>query len=504
MRWPSSAERLLRSPLELLPPGLEVLVEAAWIAVLYRLLAIAAREPPTLDLSALVLLVGAGLVLGRLVRARSRRPVVELPPPLGDAPAVRRLAPRPTAVVLLVGLAAMVGLLGWLAGPGVRAALASGDLAAAAARHPGGWLAGLAVLRGLAHADTLDEEAAATRGLRLGVPVLVGLWLASGLLSAADQAAFRAEAFPDTLVCLVAGLLAIGLAGRRAQARSAGRDPGVAPGSLGLLVVAVGLMVAVAVPLGAALGRPVAEVALAVLRPLLGLILLVLVIRTAPRAVAYAGPWVGLLIVVVVGFRLLGVPPPDLAKMVQDLQRAMQLAPTPESGGDPGSLPSLLALGLLAALGVVVVLLVRAWLGRRVRPPGPDVLDERSVIVESRRLRLPRPSLRRRPGGSEGAPADAVSAYRASLRALAGDPDLRRAPAESPGEHVRRMAEVLAARSPIGPLARLAADYELAVFGRRTLSRREERRALRRWERVREALSSPRARPSPPRTPRRP
>lgn len=471
---------------EMVPAVLDALAEGAWIAVFYRLMAIAADERPTFGLPSLALVVAGGLILGRLLRARAGdAPSGSLPGRSSGSPLGGSVAPRASAVALALAIAAATAIAGWLASPGVREALTRTDLAAAVSRHPGGWLVGLAVLRGLAHAGSGDVEASAVRGIRLGLPILIVVWLAGSLVAPAQQPAFRGDALPNTVVFMVAGLLGLGLDGLRAQARLGGFDWRANRGAPALLTVVVGLMVVLAVPAALVLGQPLIELLLALARPAIGVVLLILLIRTAPRAVAFAGPWAALAFAIVIFFRLLGVEPADVAKTVQQLQQALQLTPPPDSGGSTGDLPAITAWLVAIAAAGVLVLIVRAWLRRRAAAMAADVFEERSVVLEATRVRWPRLSLGWRQRLAMPRPGDAVSAYRAALTALAMDPDLRRGAAESPAEHGARLRDW----DPAGaPLRRLAADYELARFGGRELSGREEARALRRWQRVREAV----------------
>jgi hypothetical protein len=117
---------------------------------------------------------------------------------------------------------------------------------------------------------------------------------------------------------------------------------------------------------------------------------------------------------------------------------------------------------------------------RRSRPP---VVHSTPVEVREferpTAMRFPRPRLpipRR-----QVAPRSASEAYVASLDVLAQWPEFTRLPSETPAEHARRVRSV-----GVGPaLGRLAADYALVEFGRRTLTPSEHRRAIERWRRIR-------------------
>jgi hypothetical protein len=82
------------------------------------------------------------------------------------------------------------------------------------------------------------------------------------------------------------------------------------------------------------------------------------------------------------------------------------------------------------------------------------------------------------------------------IRDLGGDEDLRRLADETPSEHTRRLRALGAGLRFGQALDLLAADYELARFGDRTLSAGENRRALARWRRVRSGLRASRPPPT--------
>jgi hypothetical protein len=105
--------------------------------------------------------------------------------------------------------------------------------------------------------------------------------------------------------------------------------------------------------------------------------------------------------------------------------------------------------------------------------------EERFIHLPETRLRLALPRLgvpRRR---KTPAPYDAVTAYLAALELF--DPgQLMRREAESPLAHARRVTD--------RQLSLLAADYALARYGGRALTRLEHLRALGRWRRLRTRL----------------
>jgi hypothetical protein len=118
------------------------------------------------------------------------------------------------------------------------------------------------------------------------------------------------------------------------------------------------------------------------------------------------------------------------------------------------------------------------------KPVDVDVDEERTIDTGPPEQRTAgwRP---RRAARGTGPPATGVEAYLALLRDLDPVPARRRGDAESPAEHARRLR---GAGLGAAGLDLLAADYELAVFGDRTLTPGEEQRAIARWRRLRRTL----------------
>jgi len=142
-----------------------------------------------------------------------------------------------------------------------------------------------------------------------------------------------------------------------------------------------------------------------------------------------------------------------------------------------GALTGLGALWIVVI--VVTVVLVRVWLRRRSPRVRGGPSDERRIQWPQRASRM-RPAVaavlaRRGPLRVH----DAVTAYLAALAELAGrDDSLGRAEHETPRAHARRIA--------VGTdLDALQADYALARYGGRRLTAAEDRRAIRRWRRLR-------------------
>ena len=87
-------------------------------------------------------------------------------------------------------------------------------------------------------------------------------------------------------------------------------------------------------------------------------------------------------------------------------------------------------------------------------------------------------------GGSAGGSGRSPTA--ATLRALEPFEGQGRGPDETPAAHARRLHE-----AGVGTLELdlLAADFELARWGGRSISRAEHRRAIGRWDRLRGRLA---------------
>jgi hypothetical protein len=433
------------------------LLEAAWITLVYVLVeSLTDAAEALLSMPAFAGAALAGIAFGRWAAAR------------GDPHAYR----TPLAVVAIA-----LALIGWLLPLGAAAAHVVEDPAITFAMHPGGILLGVAFLRGIAHTTHLADERIAEIALGPGLAAVAGVWLLLSVSGGTGAAWVVDMASTATVTFVTTGLLSIGLA-RLADLRGAGvrgADRRIWDGVLvgivaGLLVIALPLSIVIGLPLGGAV-RVVAEG-----------VAQVLVIAATPFI------WVGALVAWV------------LYLAIEFLRRAAGGTTT-----DPGTVlrnPFIDLQGLFGpgnridlALGVIplVVAIVVAFVLVRalVRRPRQAAVD--GAVVEVREAEGPigmsfqRPhlSVRRR----HQVPRTASEAYVASLDLLARWPELARLPAETPAAHARRMRA-----APIGPpLSRLAADYALVEFGRRTLTPSEHRRAIERWRRIR---STDRATPS--------
>ena len=365
----------------------------------------------------------------------------------------------------LATLAAVV-VVGWLADPAVLADLGAGAFLAALVAHPGALLLGAAVIRGGAHRDPLDDVDTSADLLRFVTPALLIPWLVGAIIpsESALRSEFVSAAWMGTLLFVVAGFAALGFGRLRLLGLSADpRDP--AGRTWFLVTAAVPLaIIAVGVPLAIEFGVRPEDLALAIARPG-ALLFTILALLAAPPIVA--------------GFLVASlITPGGPAAASPGAAAAGTLTGGAADAGQTTT--TALVIGLIL---VVAILVVVRWL----RLPSRDD-DDRPRIVEERTLvmpaRSPRPKLPRR-RVARLVPHDAVTAYVATLATLAQDPSLARGPSETPAGHAHRLAEA-GADPPPGPLRRLAADYQLARYGERTITAPETGRALARWRRRRE------------------
>jgi hypothetical protein len=374
-------------------------------------------------------------------------------------------------------IALLLGLVGWLADPAARdALLALRDPLAALPIHPAGWLLGIAVLRGAAHENADAERETATRAMTYAFPVLA----VALLLHVGSGGDFAVDAVIGSAVCVCAGLLAIGQARMRelealgSVTRSGRTWPALATG---VVVVAV-LAIPIAVLAGTS-GRESMSGIVGVFQGAIGALF---------HLVGEALGWLQSVIAHFLngpGLPLGPKPTPTPTPFHTPTPRPT--LPTP--GGSQLSLPSMSTLGevVRVALVVVAILLVirfRRFIPRRIAaPPAPVLSEERHAEPHRPKfgLRIPRLSLptllrlRRRP-------TSAIEAYVALLDELVDQGELGRRPDETPRSHAERAGKLGLPRLPLGLLA---ADYELAVYGRAAISEQETKRALGRWQRLR-------------------
>jgi hypothetical protein len=441
---------------DLLPVVLDALLEGSLVGVAYAAIAlVGSSSSAPLSLVEFCLVAAAGLVWARL------RP---------------REAPR---ALWIAALALLAAALGWLADPAARAALNTLDGPTSALLiHPAGWLLGVAVLRGAVHEHAEDEIETSTRALAYAFPVLAASWL----LHLRSGGPFVGPALVGSAVCVASGLLAIGHA-RLRELELLGSD---SRGGRTWQMVATGVVVVVA-----ALGIPIALLSGTSARDLL------------TAAGGPVGSAIGLLLAplgslltalaAAIGQVLNGIHLPSLPGTSGSV-------PTSGTAGSPGGSHGVspvggpvpggsLPLGWLVVAGFVAVVVLLVIGLRRLAVNRPDLQftapprEERHREVHPPRLNLhlPRPAIHPHVALPRR-PASAPEAYLALLDELAGRGELGRRPAETPQAHAERAGTLGLPRRPLGLLA---ADYELAVYGRTAIGEKETARALGRWRRVR-------------------
>lgn len=438
--------------IDVLPLILVVIAEAAWISVIAGLVQEYALQLPVLGVPTLIAYIAGGILAARLL--------------------ARRLDARWPFAAL--GLTALAAASGWLSGPETRAAIGAGAFGSALATNPGGWLAGLAMMRGFAHSGLPLAEATVGRMLALGIPVLAIAAALGRLVADPWRTTFETDAFVAAIAFAVTGTL--GLAFVRLRDAGAGTTLSWRHNPAWAALIAVLIVIAVwfAIPASTMTGTVISWVVSVAMGPLLVLGVIASVQRPGRRII---------LISIGVAFALVLVG--------QVLKPGQGGSVTPGGSGGVAAPPdpddavqAALGLGLggvgLLLIAVVVILLARMWM-RRLTPPDDDAFETRS-IDEGPGRPAPRP---RRPRLRRSAPTDAAAAYVALVDDLAAHPIMRRAPAETPAEHARRLR-----RAGHGGLSMelLAADYELARFGAVSLNAAEDRRAIERWRRLRREL----------------
>ncbi|MFI5261448.1 MAG: DUF4129 domain-containing protein [Candidatus Limnocylindrales bacterium] len=412
--------------------ALEAAMEGGWLLVVYAGFEVGLmRHPAALGPVEFTLAAALGIWI-------ARRP---------------RPWPRAAALAALAGVA----VVGWLADPAVPEALAAGTPLAALAAHPGGLLLGAAVIRGGRHRDPLDDVEISADLLRYVTPALLVPWLVGAIIpDAALRMEFVSVAWSGTLLFVASGFAALGLGRLRLLGLSA--DPRDPTGRTWFLVTAAVpcALVALGVPLAFWFGLRPEDLAEAIARP--GVLLFsILALLIAPPIVA--GGVIG---------SLLGTGSGAAAN-----QGAGHAGGFPAGPVDSGQLVTLATI-LLIVVGLMAVVVLR-WLRPPQEPVAPilRIVEQRALVRPARRPRGPL----RRPRVPPLVPHDAVTAYLATLAALDVEPQLARAPAETPAAHARRLAQA-GDDPPPGRQRRLAADYQLARYGRRALTPRETTRAL--------------------------
>jgi uncharacterized protein DUF4129 len=441
--------------LDLVPLGLTIVAEAAWISIVGGLLAEYTLQEPLLGIPTLALFVAAGVVAARL-----------LGPRVGDR--------WPSIALLLVALGGMVG---WLSSPVARSTLVTSGVIPALGVNVAGWVAGIAVLRGFSHARLPISAGTLATVFAVGVPGIAVAAMAGGMITEPHQGRFLADSLVAAVVFAGGCVLALAIARLTAVGQGSGFDWRRNPTWVALLVVLVLTTLAVAVPASGA-SPIIALAAGSAVGPLLIVGLVLGFNRGTIRTVFFgvAG------IVLVLGIlRLLGggplTTPADLG--------AGATGSSTEPG--PGAIAPIGLVVIVLAAMIVVLILARLW-SRRTPAEAADVEEVRRIDHGDGTVEAPRRrSARRRPAVD---PPGAVEAYQRLLADIDGRPSVRREPAETPGAHAARLRA--AGRADLS-LELLAADYALARFGGVTLTASEEQRAVRRWRRLRRTLGQPRS-----------
>jgi hypothetical protein len=426
----------------IVPSLFGALAEAAWIAIFVA--AAAAMVGGSGAVSALALCAAAALV--GLVAAWL------LPNGPIRAPALLAVALATVVVAFWVGR-------DWLAPSAAPPLLAC-------------LLLGLAALRGAAEADP-SAQPGRIEGLVRVSPLLLGAgWLTAFLLTGPARDGFLSEALICTLVFVIAATLALGMTRLTSLAAEHGQLGGRGPWLLliggllaSVLVVTLVLSGVVHGPLDT-LARLVWQIVAVVVITPLAAVLGVLVAIVDALAGLVAG---------LIGTS--GVPPAP-APPLENPQPPVVAAPSePESS----LLDTFVGIGIVVTLVLLAWYLARRWQGahRAATTPGMGA-EHRAFKVERLELlpgfHLPR---RRR---SWSSPDGALTAYPRVLQDWAGSPEVARMPDETPAAHAARLR---ATGTGSIDLELLAADYQLARFGEIQLPPSEERRAVRRWHRLR-------------------
>lgn len=444
MPWSSAADRFVGWLL----PALAVVAEGALLAVVY--VAVETTIDHRAPLIGVFELAAAAGATAYLVHRRWLDP--------DDDP------------LRFLGWLALLGLVGWLWDADVRRLLLAGDPVTAFPLHPGGWLMVVAGMRGVARGVEIDDRAL-TRLVLVGVPALSVPWIIGQVAAGELRDAFIEEAFVASISFVTAGFIAAGLARLQEIGRETGIDWRHDRSWLGTVFGVLVVVLAVGIPASVLLGLPDDAVARGILGPIISVLgYLVIAVAAATALVAAL-----------------------LATMLKSIGISLPPPVTPNQAGPPpfealtleqirGPMTALIAAWIVIA--VVLVVLARVWLRRRPGRAGRGGSEERSFRLPehlfSRRARPPRARARQR----RGDPTDAVGAYLAALDDLAAQaPAVARAEHETPRAHAGRVRLGI-------ELDALQADYGLARYAGRDLSDAEHRRAIGRWQRLRERLRS--------------
>jgi hypothetical protein len=421
---PSPAE-LGRSLLGVLPGATTAIAEGAWIAVVYDALQVGlSGRMGTVDPWAFIAIVAVGMFVVRVA-------------PSG-------LAHVAAVMVLVLGAAGI----GWWSDPAVR-------VIASTARLDGllnagsGWLLGLAAWRGTRHRDPTTDDAVVGSLLTWIIPALAIPWLIGS--GSSQRQAFVDVALPATLLFVSAGLIAVGLARLEALGQLVGVDWRGNRAWLAMLVGVVGLVALIATPASWLLN-----------------------VSAEANARTLLGP---------------AVAAGDVVAAIEDTLGGMlagsasvQPPAYPPTGAPKSALSfwieAFVLTGVLMVLvGVVLVFYRIVTSEPRPEPTPPEAQERQTVLPQPLPgglgwIHLPRLGFRR-----EAPPRTASEAYLAVLDRLETDAELRRAPAESPASHARRLRAVGAGTLS---LDLLAADFQLERYRGQMLTTIETQRAIRR------------------------
>ncbi|CAN5770324.1 hypothetical protein BH24CHL5_BH24CHL5_11020 [soil metagenome] len=438
---------------QLAPRVLRVVAEAGWLTVLYAgwVVAVEHRLPAMGPVE-----IGLLVTLGLAVVWAGRR-TGELGP-----------------FMLLLGIA-LGGLLGWLADGAARDLFAR-DLTAALGTHTSGWLGAVAVLRGAFLMRRPDRAAHMEGVLAWVLPSLAVVWAFGVTVSRPDQVTdFILLALWGTVLFIGGAVITLGLS------RLEVLEPGIADirlhRRLRHLVLAAGLAVLpLALPFAILSGLPVEELFGPIIGPVRAVIgLIALFFGYIVEAIINA---------VTVVIR----PSPELLERI----RLSRVNPGEADTWQRSELVDLAVIGVvifvMLVLSLLIIELARWLLGKRTQDgeDGDFTVDdiERSIVIPPHVLQPAAAGAAAL--GSRRVAHDAVSAYLGALRELDGHPPFARVASETPGRHAARVNRQ---RMPGAPdLARLAADYQLARYAGRSINAAEDRRALRRLDRLRRLL----------------
>jgi hypothetical protein len=417
-----------------------------------------------------IAVVAAGISIG-VLRLDASPGVLPFAMAAGLGIAVARPTSAGTTTASAAGIIAVLaaGLLGWLADPSVRSALAAGEVPASPIAATSGLLLAFAAWRGTRHRDPDTEDIAVSSLLAWGVPGLAIPWLL-GTISATTRQAFAAEALPATLVFVAAGLAAIGLLRLDAVSREAGVEWRSRRAWVVLIAGVVAFVLLLGVPAAILLDVPLGSLFRSVVDP---------IARLGEAAAGVVGAVVDQL-----GPENPAPPPPGL---------------------QPGTAPGLSTLlGIVAVLvgvlllGILVLGVAALARGRRRGAPQesvpPPERETRRIILPRFALHLARPRIGRVARLVTDRPRTAADAYATLMADRAVDPETARRPSETPATHARRLRGE--GRGAWG-LDLLAADYALERYRGARLSAAENRRGVARWRRLRRGWPAHKQRRSP-------